>query len=110
MPVRLIAAPRNAAVAWSADLDGDGAQESIIENQRVRAVFSGPDATRWVEYVWKDAGVNVLPEAGAAANRTAKLDGPTLTMEQAAPSVKSTEVNGITLTVEHPTPSTASYR
>jgi hypothetical protein len=33
----------------------------------VRAVFSTRDGGRWLEYVWKDTGANVLPEAGLLA-------------------------------------------
>jgi hypothetical protein len=62
--VRLLAVPRNQAVAWQADLDGDGIAEHVLENQRARAVFSTAGG-RWLEFVWKDTGQNVLPEQGA---------------------------------------------
>jgi glycosyl hydrolase family 35 len=68
MPARFLAIPRGQAVAWSADLDGDGAPEWVLENQKVRAVFSAQDGGRWLEFVWKDFaphGLNVLPESGA---------------------------------------------
>ncbi len=68
VPARFLAIPRGQAVAWSADLDGDGSPEWILENQKVRAVFSAQDGGRWLEFVWKDAapnGLNVLPESGA---------------------------------------------
>jgi len=70
IPARFLAIPRGQAVAWSADLDGDGVPEWILENQKVRAVFSARDGGRWLEFVWKDAaphGLNVLPESGAFA-------------------------------------------
>jgi hypothetical protein len=70
VPARFLAIPRGQAVAWSADLDGDGSPEWILENQKARAVFSAQDGGRWLEFVWKDAaphGLNVLPESGALA-------------------------------------------
>jgi hypothetical protein len=70
IPARFLAIPRGHAVAWSADLDGDGFPEWILENQKVRVVFSAQDGGRWLEFVWKDSapnGLNVLPESGAFA-------------------------------------------
>lgn len=70
MPARFLLIPRGQAIAWSADLDGDGAPEWVLENQKARAVFSARDGGRWLEFVWKDAapnGLNVLPENGALA-------------------------------------------
>jgi len=70
MPARFLAIPRGQAIAWSADLDGDGLPEWVLENQKVRAVFSTRDGGRWLEFVWKDSaphGLNVLPESGALA-------------------------------------------
>jgi hypothetical protein len=69
LPLRFLVIPRNEAVAYSADLDGDGSPEWILENQRVRAVFTALDGGRWLEFVWKDSGLNVLPEDGAMAGR-----------------------------------------
>ena len=68
MAARLLVLPRGQAVAWSADLDGDGVPEWVLENQKARAVFSARDGGRWLEFVWKDSaphGLNVLPESGA---------------------------------------------
>jgi hypothetical protein len=70
LPARFVAIPRGQAVAWTADLDGDGSPEWILENQKARAVFSAKDGGRWLEFVWKDSapnGLNVLPESGAFA-------------------------------------------
>ena len=65
-PLRLVALPRNQAISWQADLDGDGIPEHVLENQRARAVFSTAGG-RWLEFVWKDTGHDVLPEQGALA-------------------------------------------
>jgi hypothetical protein len=70
IPARFLAIPRGQAVAWSADLDGDGSPEWVLENQKARAVFSAQDGGRWLEFVWKESapnGLNVLPESGAFA-------------------------------------------
>ena len=67
VPARFLVIPRGQTVVWQADLDGDGSPEWVLENQRARAVFSTQDGGRWLEYVWKDSNVNVLPENGALA-------------------------------------------
>jgi hypothetical protein len=62
--------PARPGGGWSADLDGDGSPEWVLENQKARAVFSAQDGGRWLEFVWKDSapnGLNVLPESGALA-------------------------------------------
>jgi hypothetical protein len=71
VPARFLVIPRGQAVAWSADLDGDGSPEWVLENQKVRAVFSAQDGGRWLEFVWKNSapnGLNVLPDNGALAS------------------------------------------
>jgi hypothetical protein len=106
LPMRVLLLPRGRTVAWSADLDGDGSPEWILESQKVRAVFSPQDGGRWMEFTWKDTNVNFLPEAGAFAargavevraegdalefsglgwKRTVRLAGTALTMEQSTP-------------------------
>lgn len=67
LPLRVLLVPRGRAVSWSADLDGDGAVEWVLESQKARAVFSTEDGGRWMEFTWKDSNVNFLPEAGAFA-------------------------------------------
>lgn len=69
-PLRFVAIRRGEALAYSLDLDGDDSPEFVLENQRIRAVFSARAGGRWVEFVWKETGANMLPEAGAfqAAN------------------------------------------
>jgi hypothetical protein len=73
LPMRLLLVPRGQSVAWSADLDGDGTPEWILENQKVRAVFSARDGGRWQEFTWKDTGTNFLPAGGAWAAPVAVL-------------------------------------
>jgi len=67
IPMRFAVIPRGESLAYSADLDADGQMEWILENARARAVFSAQDGGRWLEFLWKDAGLNVLPEGGALA-------------------------------------------
>ncbi len=67
LPVRILPVPRGATVCWSADLDGDGTPEWILESAKVRAVFSTQDGGRWIEFTWKDTGANFLPETGLFA-------------------------------------------
>jgi hypothetical protein len=64
VPLRALVAPRNSVVAWSADLDGDGSPEWVLESHQARAVFSTQDGGRWMEFTWKDSGTNFLPEQG----------------------------------------------
>ncbi len=109
VPMRFTVIPRGETIAYSADLDNDGQPEWVLENQRARAVFSARDGGRWLEFVWKDSGLNVLPENGALAAagvagvqinpdsslgfhvnvhlRTVRLSGSaaTLTVEQTGP-------------------------
>lgn len=65
MPARFVVIPRARTVSWTADLYGDGATEWVLENQKVRAVFAPREAGRWLEFVWKESGVNLLPDTGA---------------------------------------------
>jgi hypothetical protein len=67
LPMRFAVIPRGETIAYSADLDDDGQSEWVLENQRARAVFSARDGGRWLEFVWKDSGLNLLPENGALA-------------------------------------------
>jgi hypothetical protein len=67
VPARFLVIPRGQTVVWQADLDGDGSPEWVLENQHARAVFSTQDGGRWLEFVWKDSNLNVLPENGALA-------------------------------------------
>jgi Glycosyl hydrolases family 35 len=133
-PMRLVLVPRGRTVAWSADLDGDGAPEWIVESPRVRAIFSPQDGGRWMELTWKDTGTNFLPETGVFAQagpvevrpvengieftgkdwkRTVSLSDTALTIEQSVPlpeEMPKTEKRGnTTLTLERPSPTRAIY-
>jgi hypothetical protein len=134
MPMRAIAVPRTGAVIWNADLDGDGQPEWIIESAKARAIFSGQDGGRWMEFTWKDTNANFLPEAGAFAQsgavevranggalefvakdwkRTVTLDGGSLSIEQStslAPDGVLPEKRGnMSLEIDRPTPTRANF-
>jgi len=134
LPMRVVLLPRGRTVAWSADLDGDGSPEWVLESQKVRAVFSAQDGGRWMEFTWKDTNVNYLPEQGLFAapgpvevraaddaleftgkgwKRTARLSETTLTIEQTSPlpadSLGLEKRDGPTLTVARPSPARATY-
>ncbi|MCX6628837.1 MAG: beta-galactosidase [Candidatus Solibacter sp.] len=134
MPMRVVLVPRATSVAWTADLDGDGTPEWILESAKVRAVFSAEDGGRWMEFTWKDTNTNFLPETGIFAQpgpvevrhngdaleftgkgwkRTVMLRGAALTVEQSTPlppETLATEKRGnLTLTVEHPAATRAVY-
>jgi hypothetical protein len=131
IPMRVLLLPRGRTVAWSADLDGDGSPEWVLESQKVRAVFSSRNGGRWMEFTWKDANANFLPEAGIwgtndavnvrataddALEFTAKgwkrsigLKDNVLTVEQspeAPPDGLGAEKRGnVTLAIDRPAPS-----
>lgn len=125
---------RGATVVYSRDLDGDGVEDRIIENQRVRASFSGADG-RWIEWIWKDSGANLLPDAGVPAGpgpvvsrqagaslafewknnrRTVTLDAQDhLTIEQDRPlppeKLPSGKKDGLVYSTARPAPNRAVY-
>jgi len=132
--MRVLLLPRGRTAVWSADLDGDGAAEWILETERARAVFSAEDGGRWMEFTAKQGNANFLPAAGAYAahgpvavrpledgleftgagwRRTARLAGGTLTIEQDTPlpaaPVEPVKIGNTALTVEHPSPTRAVY-
>ena len=134
LPMRVVLVPRTATVAWTADLDGDGAPEWILESAKVRAVFSTQDGGRWMEFTWKDTNTNFLPETGVFAQagpvevrqngdaleftgrgwkRTVTLSGTALTVEQSTPLPPETLTTGkrgnLTLTVDRSAPTRAVY-
>jgi len=132
LPMRALLLPHGRTAVWSADLDGGGAPEWILETERARAVFSSEDGGRWMEFTAKQSNVNFLPEAGAFSapgpvavrlledglefsgagwRRTAHLTGATLTIEQDTPLPAATlepiKIGNTTLTVERPSPTRA---
>jgi hypothetical protein len=134
LPMRVLLLPRNRTVAWSADLDGDGSPEFVLENAKVRAIFSSQDGGRWMEFNWKDANLNFLPVQGAFASagavevhaagdtlefsgpgwkRTVRLTDTTLSIEQttALPADKLTgdRRGNVEFHIEHPSANRASY-
>jgi hypothetical protein len=134
-PMRLLILPRGRTVAWSADLDGDGGTEWVLESARARAVFSTQDGGRWSEFTWKDGNVNFLPEQGVfagagrvevrelgdalefstkAGKRTVRLTDTTLTVEQSTPlpvdGLTPEKRGSATLSIERRSPTTVVYR
>jgi hypothetical protein len=132
VPMRAVMVPRGRTVVWSADLDGDGSPEWILESAKVRAVFSAQDGGRLIDLTWKDTGTDFLPDAGILAQsgavevrplagglefagkgwkRTATLSGAVLTLEQNAPLALPPGLSGkrgnITLTLSQPAPARA---
>jgi hypothetical protein len=134
MTMRVVLLPRNRTVAWSADLDGDGSPEWVLETQKARAIFSTQDGGRWMEFTWKDTNLNFLPEAGAFATagpvevrvvgdgleftgaawkRTVHLTDSTLTIEQSTPlpadRLTPDRRDNVDFKLDHPTPQRAVY-
>jgi glycosyl hydrolase family 35 len=134
LAMRVLLLPRGRTVVWSADLDGDGSSEWIIENQKARAVFSAQDGGRWLELNGKESNVNFLPEHGALAaagtvearangdvlefsgkswKRTVKLIDNALSIEQNTPLPADNLVpqrrGNVSLSIERPLPNRAVY-
>jgi hypothetical protein len=134
LPMRVILVPRARTAVWSADLDGDGSPEWILETERARAVFSSEDGGRWMEFTAKSGSVNFLPEAGAYVasgpvavrpmddglefsgagwHRTARLTDATLTIEQdtalPATPIEPAKIGNVTLSVEKPSADRVVY-
>jgi len=143
MPMRIVLLPHNGTLAWTADLDGDGSPEYILESSKARAVFSARDGGRWMEFTAKESNTNFLPEqgvfaasgtvggtdgatgvgvriegdalvfAGAGWQRTARLAGGTLTIEQStglpADGLAPAQQNGAKFSVERPSQDRAVY-
>jgi hypothetical protein len=109
VPVRFAVIPRGETLAYSADLDGDGQPEWVLENQRARATFSARDGGRWLEFVWKDSGFDVLPEMGglAGTGATDVQSGPDGSLEFRGPGwrrIVRLPGTAAALTVEQTTP------
>jgi hypothetical protein len=134
LPFRVVLLPRDGSLAWTADLDGDGSPEWVLESPAVRAVFSSKDG-RWREFLWKDTGANFLPLEGALAapgpvtiragnsslqvaatdfTRTITLAGDTLTVESSGPlppdSLLPQTVGNLRFSIDRDSPNRAVYR
>jgi hypothetical protein len=134
LPMRVLLLPRGRTVAWSADLNGDGTPEWVLESQKVRAIFSTQDGGRWMEFTGKDLNANFLLEQGVFAasgpvevhaegdsleftgkgwKRTVRLVDNVLTIDQTtalpADGLTADHRGSTTLTVEHPSPTRAVY-
>jgi hypothetical protein len=134
IPMRVVLLPRGRTFAWSADLDSDGSPEWILENQKIRAVFSAQDGGRWIELNWKDNNASYLPAAGALAGigpveihpsgdtleftaktwkRTVRLADTTVTVDQntplEVPPSTGEKRSGFALTIARPSPTRAIY-
>jgi stage V sporulation protein SpoVS len=134
LPFRAVFVPRTGAVVWSADLDGDGADEWILESRHVRAVFSALDGGHWMDFTWKEADLDFLPAQGAFAaagpvevraagdaleftgkgwKRTARLVDAALTIEQTTALPPDPLTDGkrgnVSLTVRRESPSRVVY-
>jgi hypothetical protein len=134
LPMRVVIAPRGRTVAWTADLDGDGSPEWILDSPKARAIFSSQDGGRWMEFTWKDGHVNFLPEQGVFAgagpvevrangdalefagkgwSRTVRLADAVLTVEQSAPlpadGLTPRKQGNLSMSISRPTASRASY-
>jgi hypothetical protein len=134
IPMRVLALPSGGAVAWTADLDGGGSPQWVLESRRARAVFSTQDGGRWMEFTAKDSDTNFLPEQGlfAAAGpveveaagdslvfssknwkRTARLVDGALTVEQTTPlppdPLAPQKRGSASLSIERTSPSRVTY-
>jgi len=134
LPMRVLLLPRGRTVTWSADLDGDGSPEWVLETQKVRAIFSSQDGGRWMEFNWKDTNLNFLPAQGVFAaagpvevhaagdslefvgkgwKRTVRLTDTTISIEQTtalpADKLTSDRRGNVDFRIEHPSANRAAY-
>jgi len=134
VPMRALLLPCGRTAAWSADLDGDGSPEWVLENQRIRAVFSAQDGGRWLELHGKENNASFLSEQGALAatgavdvrangdalefsakgwRRTVRLVDNALSIEQDTPlpadNLTPQRPGNGSLSIERPSPNRAVY-
>jgi hypothetical protein len=135
LPLRVLILPRGRTVAWSADLDGDGSPEWVLESQKARAVFSSQDGGRWMEFTWKDGNLNFLSDQGTLAGsgpvdvraagdaleisgtgwkRTLRLTDSTLSIEQTtalpADGLTPEKRGNVVFSIDRKTPAAVVYR
>jgi Glycosyl hydrolases family 35 len=133
LPMRTVLLPRAGTVAWTADLDGDGYPEWVLESAKVRAVFSSRDG-RWIDFTWKDTDTNFLPLEGGFAQtgtvdvrnhgdslefvgngsaRTVHLNDSSLTIDQSTPlpaeSINPQTIGNLKFTIERSSPNQVVY-
>ncbi len=106
---QVVVIPRDKTVSYTIDLDADGQPEYVLENQRLRAVFSKPDGGHWMEFVWKDSNRNVLPENGVEIGKAAiELRPSELRLERTGGNpiegVEPGKFGEVTLSIERPKP------
>jgi hypothetical protein len=134
LPMRVLLLPRARTVVWSADLDGDGYIDWVLESQKVRAIFSSQDGGRWMEFTTKDLNANFLPEQGTFAasgpvevqangdslefsakswKRTVRLADNAVTIDQTTPlppdNLGAESRGSTTLRIERTSPTHAVY-
>jgi Glycosyl hydrolases family 35 len=134
LSLRVLQLPRNQSIAWTADLDGDGSPEWVLESPHARAIFTAEDGGRWLEFTWKDTDTNFLPETGLFGRpggvevrvngsaleftakdwrRTVRLSGNVLSVEQNQPiadgGLAGAKRGNVTLKVTLPAPNQAVY-
>jgi hypothetical protein len=106
----------------------------VLESQKARAVFSGADGGRWVEFTSKDNNENFLPTEGAFAavgsvdvriagdalefdgkgwRRTVRLTGARLEIGQTTPlpadHLTPSKRSNVTLVIDRASPASVSY-
>jgi hypothetical protein len=67
------------SLAYEFDMDRDGSPDLVLENRKLRAVFSPRRGGRTTEFLLKEQGLNVLTSAGsldAGAPMDGRISGP----------------------------------
>ncbi len=106
LAAQFVVIPRGGTVAYTADFDGDGRPESILESQKARVVFSGD---RWLEFDWKDSERNVLPASGiVVAGAHPVLNEAELSLD-APEALKPGKQGDIVIRVQEPAPNRTVY-
>lgn len=69
-----VALKKGEAIVFAYDLDQDGADEYVLENDRLRVIVSPNAGARAIALIDKRTGVNAFAEAGALGDKFAELD------------------------------------
>ncbi len=118
LEAKMIVIPRGETVAYSADLLGDGRTEYVLETQKTRAVFSGPDQNHWLEFVWKAEEKNLLPtngiDLGLGSGHKITLRDSELIVEQSTgfpgKFPPATKLGNLLLQVQRPSATAISFQ